>query len=88
MNRTPQITFEETGPSSGIVHGQNGAGQVVVLEATKHAIEMAKRSGIAAVGVRKTSHSGAQPAQAPENSNKGLLNWEPRTVPGFAGFSF
>ncbi|EAC9982149.1 ureidoglycolate dehydrogenase, partial [Listeria monocytogenes] len=49
MNRTPQITFEETGPSSGIVHGQNGAGQVVVLEATKHAIEMAKRSGIAAV---------------------------------------
>ena len=59
MNRTPQITFEETGPSSGIVHGQNGAGQVVVLEATKHAIEMAKRSGIAAVGVRKTSHSGA-----------------------------
>ena len=32
MNRTPQITFEETGPSSGIVHGQNGAGQVVVLE--------------------------------------------------------
>ena len=59
MNRTPQITFEETGPSSGIVHGQNGAGQVVVLEATKYAIEMAKRSGIAAVGVRKTSHSGA-----------------------------
>ncbi|MCB5951220.1 ureidoglycolate dehydrogenase [Enterococcus sp. BWT-B8] len=59
MNRTPEITFEETGPSSGIVHGQNGVGQVVVLEATNYAIEMAKKSGIAAVGVRQTSHSGA-----------------------------
>ncbi|WP_430611305.1 ureidoglycolate dehydrogenase [Enterococcus sp. DIV0876] len=59
MNTNPEIIFEETGPSSGIVHGQNGPGQVVVLEATKYAIEMAKKSGVAAVGVRQTSHSGA-----------------------------
>ncbi|WP_291292909.1 ureidoglycolate dehydrogenase [Enterococcus sp.] len=59
MNRTPKMTFKATGPCSGILDGQNGPGQVVVLEATNYAIEMAKKSGVAVVGVRKTSHSGA-----------------------------
>lgn len=59
VNLTPRIHFEETGPCTGILHGENGVGQVVVLEATKQAIAMAKRTGIAAVGVRQTSHSGA-----------------------------
>ncbi|ALS35653.1 ureidoglycolate dehydrogenase (NAD+) [Enterococcus rotai] len=55
----PVIEFEETGPSSGIVHGKNGAGQFVADVGLGYAIDMAKKSGVAAVGISKISHSGA-----------------------------
>ncbi|MEI5993143.1 ureidoglycolate dehydrogenase [Candidatus Enterococcus mansonii] len=55
----PKIEFEETGPSSGIVHGKNGAGQFVADKGLDYAIDMAKKSGVAVVGISKISHSGA-----------------------------
>ncbi|MBP2097549.1 ureidoglycolate dehydrogenase [Enterococcus rivorum] len=55
----PKIEFEKTGPSSGIVHGDNGVGQYVALKGLEHAIEMAKESGVAVVGISKMAHSGA-----------------------------
>lgn len=55
----PNITFEETGPSSGIVHGENGVGQYVADKALDYAIGMAQKSGVAVVGISKMSHSGA-----------------------------
>lgn len=58
INLDPTITFEKTGPSTGIVHGDNGMGQVIALNALNHAIKMAKQTGIAAVGIKKMSHSG------------------------------
>lgn len=58
VNLDPNITFEKTGSSSGVVHGDNGMGQYVCNEALKYAIDMAKDSGVAAVGVSRTGHSG------------------------------
>ena len=55
----PQIEFEKTGPSTGILHGQNGVGQFVALKGLEHAMAMAKESGVAVVGVKEMSHSGA-----------------------------
>ncbi|MDT2598163.1 ureidoglycolate dehydrogenase [Enterococcus hulanensis] len=55
----PQITFERTGASTGIVHGDNGVGQYVALRALEYAIDQAKESGAAIVGVKRISHCGA-----------------------------
>ncbi len=59
INTNPNFTFEKTGPSSAIFNGDNGVGHVAAKIAMDHAIEMAKETGIAVVGVRKISHSGA-----------------------------
>ena len=58
MNLAPNITFEKTGAASGIVHGDNGMGQYVCNEGLDYAIDLGKESGVAAVGVEKTGHSG------------------------------
>lgn len=59
VNLEPEITFEKNGSSTGIVHGENGVGQFVALKGLDYAISMAKESGVAVVGIRKMSHSGA-----------------------------
>ncbi|MGP3639063.1 ureidoglycolate dehydrogenase [Lentilactobacillus hilgardii] len=58
VNRDPQISFEETSASTGIVHCDNGMGQYVCNIALDYAIGMAKKSGVAVVGAEKTGHSG------------------------------
>lgn len=55
----PETTFEQTGPSTGIFHADNGVGQYVANEALKEAMSIAKESGVAVVGISKMSHSGA-----------------------------
>lgn len=59
INANPDFTFEKTGPSSAIFDGDNGAGHVAAKEAMDEAIKMAKENGVAVVGVRRISHSGA-----------------------------
>lgn len=54
----PSIHYEETGPSCGILHGDNGMGHYVALKGMEKAIDIAKETGIAIVGVSKMSHSG------------------------------
>lgn len=55
----PQIKFEQTGPATAIVHGDNGLGQYVCAQALEYAVELATETGISIVGVSKMSHSGA-----------------------------
>ncbi|GCF95271.1 ureidoglycolate dehydrogenase [Enterococcus florum] len=56
---TPQLALEQTGPATGIFHGDNGIGQYVCDEALKEAIKLAHDTGLSLVGVSKMSHSGA-----------------------------
>ena len=58
-NTSPSFKFEKTGPCSGIFDGDNGAGHVAAKLAMDEAIQMAKETGIAVVGVRRMGHSGA-----------------------------
>lgn len=51
--------FKKTGPCSAVLDGDNGPGMVAAKVAMDKAIEMAKESGIAVVGMRRISHSGA-----------------------------
>lgn len=55
----PKFEWKETGPCSAIFEGDNGCGYVAAKIAMEKAIEMAKKTGIAVVGVRNISHSGA-----------------------------
>lgn len=59
INTNPNFRFEKTGPSSGIYHGDNGNGFVAATRAMEEAINMAKESGVAVVGIKNISHSGS-----------------------------
>lgn len=59
INTNPNFRFEKTGPSSGIYYGDNGNGFVAATRAMEEAINMAKESGVAVVGIKNISHSGS-----------------------------
>ena len=54
----PEIRFEKTGESSDVFHGDNAQGQYVANLALEPAIQMAKESGVAVVGVSRCGHTG------------------------------
>ena len=55
----PKFEWKETGPCSAIFEGDNGCGYVAATLAMEKAIEMAKKTGIAVVGMLNISHSGS-----------------------------
>ena len=59
ITHEPNITWNQTGPCSGIMDGDNGIGYWVATKATEKAIEMAKENGVAIVGMANVSHTGA-----------------------------
>ena len=59
ITHDPKFTWTQTGPCSGTLDGDNGVGYVVAIEGMKKAIEMAKESGVAIVGMANMSHSGS-----------------------------
>lgn len=54
----PDIRFEQTAPSMGIVDGGDGLGHVVTWHATTKAMELAAESGTGVVSIRDSSHNG------------------------------
>ena len=59
INLSPDITLRYETPTSALVDGDNGLGQVVMTRATELAIEKAKASGLAMVGTVHSNHAGA-----------------------------
>ncbi|MDB4926304.1 Ldh family oxidoreductase [Mucilaginibacter sp.] len=55
----PQITFNKTAVATGIVDGDDGHGIIILHEAAKQAIALAKEAGAGVVGVKNSSHCGA-----------------------------
>ncbi|ELN1770641.1 ureidoglycolate dehydrogenase [Staphylococcus pseudintermedius] len=55
----PQYQFKKTGSSTAVLDGDNGPGHQVAKIGMQHAIDMARESGIAVVGMKHLSHSGA-----------------------------
>lgn len=58
-NREPTFRIENTGPCTAILHADNAAGQVAAKMGMEHAIEIAKKNGVAVVGISRMGHSGA-----------------------------
>lgn len=58
ITTAPNLRFEKTGESTGIYHGDNAQGHYVANLALEPAIEMAKKTGVAVVGVARVGHTG------------------------------
>ncbi len=54
----PDMTFEQTGPCSGLCDGDNAVGFVVAKYGMEKAIELAKKNRIGIVGMRRMGHCG------------------------------
>lgn len=59
INPQPKITVTKTAPSTAMVDGDNGMGHIVMAQVVKTAVELAKESGVAWVGARRSNHAGA-----------------------------
>src|SRR4030095_13736393 len=55
----PRISVRRTGPSTALVEGDAGMGQLVAVRAMREAISLARETGVGAVSARNSSHCGA-----------------------------
>ena len=55
----PRISARRTGPSTAIVEGDAGMGQLVATRAMQEAISLARETGVGAAVARNSSHCGA-----------------------------
>ncbi|MPV50993.1 ureidoglycolate dehydrogenase [Pseudactinotalea sp. HY160] len=69
----PDVRWERTGASSGVLHGDNGVGHALARRAMEEAIMLARECGVAVVGVRKMSHSGALSYYTEQAAAAGLV---------------
>jgi L-2-hydroxycarboxylate dehydrogenase (NAD+) len=58
FNKRPAITVSKTAPATAVVDGDNGMGHLVMSRAASEAIAMARDTGVAWVGVRRSNHAG------------------------------
>ena len=58
VNIKPAIRVEREAPGMALVDGDNGMGHLVMRFATERAIEKAKQTGVAWVGVKWSNHAG------------------------------
>jgi LDH2 family malate/lactate/ureidoglycolate dehydrogenase len=59
VNPKPTIKVEKTAPATATVDGDNGMGHLVMQRAADTAIALAKETGVAWVGARRSNHAGA-----------------------------
>jgi L-2-hydroxycarboxylate dehydrogenase (NAD+) len=59
VNPKPNVTVEKTAPATAIVDGDNGMGHLVMQRAADTAFALAKETGVAWVGARRSNHAGA-----------------------------
>lgn len=59
INADAQVSFQKTGPVTGVVDGDDGFGHVIGEVAMDHAIKMASENGVGMVTVLNSSHCGA-----------------------------
>src|SRR5712691_3229686 len=59
INPRPDIRVSRTAPATALVDGDNGMGHLVMARAAETAIELARESGLAWVGARRSNHAGA-----------------------------
>jgi LDH2 family malate/lactate/ureidoglycolate dehydrogenase len=74
INLRPNIRLLHETPTSALVDGDNGLGQVVMTRATETAIEKAKTSGMAWLGTVNSNHAGAAGIYPSLAAREGLIS--------------
>jgi ureidoglycolate dehydrogenase (NAD+) len=69
----PTIRVERTGPSTAMVDGGAGMGQLVAVRAMDEAIALARETGVGAVGARNSSHCGAMAWFVEQAARAGMI---------------
>ncbi len=58
FNKRPNITVTRSAPATALVDGDNAMGHLVMSRAAETAIALARETGVAWVGVRRSNHAG------------------------------
>jgi LDH2 family malate/lactate/ureidoglycolate dehydrogenase len=58
FNARPNITVTRSAPATALVDGDNGMGHLVMSRAAETAIALARETGVAWIGVRRSNHAG------------------------------
>ncbi len=73
VNPRPSIQVDRTGPATALVNGDNGMGHLVMTRAAKTAIDLARETGVAWVGARRSNHAGAASVYAEMPVCEGMI---------------
>ncbi len=73
FNKHPNITVTRSAPATALVDGDNGMGHLAMSRATSEAIAMAKETGVAWVGVRRSNHAGPAGLYAEMPAQHGMV---------------
>ncbi|MCB8881903.1 Ldh family oxidoreductase [Acidisoma cellulosilytica] len=75
INGRPQVRLRKTAAATAMLDGDNGLGHHTGYEAMKAAVELARDSGIGAVGATGSSHYGAAGAYALAAAEAGMIGF-------------
>lgn len=73
VNIRPSIAVRRETPTTALIDGDNGLGQVIMTQATGLAIDKATESGVAWVGTVRSNHAGAAGLYAQMAADAGLV---------------
>jgi L-2-hydroxycarboxylate dehydrogenase (NAD+) len=73
FNKRPNITVSRTAPATALVDGDNSMGHLVMSRAASEAIAMARETGAAWVGVRRSNHAGPAGLYAEMPATAGMI---------------
>ncbi len=77
VNPRPNVTVRRTAAATGTVDGDDGLGHLTSYRAAAFAVELARESGIGAVGAVRSSHLGAAGAYAVAIAEAGMIGSRP-----------
>lgn len=73
ININPEFSFKKSSGSTGMFFGDNGPGHVAAKKSMEIACNIAKENGVAVIGVKKISHSGALSYYVQQAAKKNLI---------------
>src|SRR5215213_6313387 len=73
FNPRPNITVTRSAPATALVDGDNAMGHLVMSRAAETAIEIARKTGVSWVGVRRSNHAGPAGLYAEMPAAQGMI---------------